>query len=180
MINLAARRLAEEAPADLIDLLRDAVLVPAPRSAPFPAGLEIPLRGTERDFLWVPRRICQQLVEARLAAAWAPLLVRKAKVTKSAGAGIGDRPLPALHAESMAVTSQSTAASRFVIVDDVVTRGATLLACASLLQERYPGADISGFALLRTISNPSEFSQILQPVKGAIELRPGGDTIRRP
>jgi hypothetical protein len=179
-IDLAVRRLVEEAPAEILSILHDAVLVPAPRSAPFPEGLEIPLRGTARDFLWVPRRICQKLVEARLAAGWAPILVRRFKVAKSAGAARGDRPLPAAHAESMAVVAQATAARRFVIVDDVVTRGATLLACASLLEQRYTGADISGFALLRTVSNPNEFSNILEPVTGSIELRPTGDTIRRP
>ena len=179
-IDLVVRRLVEEAPSDILDLLRDAVLVPAPRSAPFPEGLEIPLRGTERDFLWVPRRICQKLVEARLAAGWAPILVRRSKVAKSAGAAPSERPLPTTHAESMAVAPQATAASRFVIVDDVVTRGATLLACGSLIEERYAGVDISGFAILRTISNPNEFSKILEPVTGAIELRPTGDTIRRP
>lgn len=179
-IELAVRRLVEEAPSDLLDLLRDAVLVPAPRSAPFPEGLEIPLRGTARDFLWVPRRICQKLVEAKLAAAWSPILVRRFKVAKSAGAAPGDRPLPTAHAESMAVAPQTTAGVRFVIVDDVVTRGATLLACASLLKERYAAADIAGFALLRTISNPNEFSRILEPVTGSIELRATGDTIRRP
>ena len=69
---------------------------------------------------------------------------------------------------------------KILVVDDVVTRGSTLLACASLLAARFPEAEIRAFAVVRSVSNPQEFVGMLQPVAGAISLRPQGDTLRRP
>lgn len=180
-MELAVRRLLEERPADLLELFgSDVVLVPAPRSAPFPEGLDVPLRGTKDDFRWVPRRICQCLVASGFASNWEPLLERRKRVTRSSTAAAAERVRPAAHIASMACSSQLSTASRFLVVDDFVTRGATLLACASLLQAFYPAAEVRGFGLERAVSNPIEFRAILDPVVGSIVLRPSGDTIRRP
>lgn len=180
-IELAVERLAGGEFADLETFFSpEVVLVPAPSSSPFPKQLKIPVRGGEKDFLWVPRRICQALVSAGKAAAWTPLLQRDESVTRSSRAPARDRPSPLVHFDSISCRRDLIAAKRYVVVDDVVTRGATLLACASRLQEAYPEAEILGFALLRAISNSEEFVSILDPVAGTITLRPQGDTLRRP
>lgn len=180
-IDLAIRRLAELRPEALQPLFDpEVVLVPAPRSSPFPEGLSIPLRGRERDFLWVPRRICEALVAAGLASTWRPLLRRVRKVPRSSAVEPKDRPTPQAHLDSMECSPQSSTGQRYLVVDDVVTRGATLLACASLVVNVHPAAEVRGLALLRAVSNPDDFQSILDPVAGTVRLRPQGDTLRRP
>lgn len=181
-VELGIRRLAEENPEALHDLLGpDVLLVPAPSSAPLPPRhLEIPLQGGTNDFLWVPRRICGALVDARLGASFETLLVRTRKVTRSSTARSQDRPTPREHFDSLEVERLALAPPRIVVVDDVVTRGATLFACVSRLAEAYPESRIEAFALVRSVSNPGEFTGILSPVRGTIQIRDRGDTLRRP
>lgn len=137
-IELGVRRLAAESPEPLRDLLGPGVLlVPAPSSAPLPPRhLEIPLQGGANDFLWVPRRICGVLVDARLGASVENLLLRTRKVTRSSTARPQDRPTPQEHFDSLTVERLTLTPPRIVVVDDVVTRGATLLACVSRLDRK--------------------------------------------
>lgn len=181
-IDRAVRRLAEVRPNELQAWFGpDVVVVPAPRSSPFPPrDLEVPLRGSEDDFLWVPRRICEEMVRVGLAAELQTLLVRERRVTRSSAAGASDRPLPQVHLDSLSCRPMLDSRPRILVVDDVVTRGATLLACASLLTDRFPEANVGTFALVRAMTNPVEFSGMLAPVAGSITLRPQGDTLRRP
>ena len=67
-----------------------------------------------------------------------------------------------------------------MLVDDVVTRGATLLGAANRLAESYPDAQIAAFVALRAVSNPSEFKEVKDAVDGFITLQPNGGTLRRP
>ena len=60
-------------------------------------------------------------------------------------------------------------ASHLVLIDDVVTRGRTLLAAALRLREALPRADVRGFALLRTMGYSPIFDQLLMPCTGKIE-----------
>jgi hypothetical protein len=181
-VELAVRRLVEVRPECLESWFGpDVILVPAPRSSPFPpSNLGVPLRGTERDFLWVPRRICELLTRMGLAPETLELLVRERRVTRAAAANAADRPRPREHLESLACRPQLLAKDRLLVVDDVVTRGSTLLACASLLAARFPETEVRTFALVRSISNPAEFAAMRAPVTGSIALRPRGDTLRRP
>lgn len=181
-IDLAVRRLAETRPEVLEDCFGpDVVAVPAPRSSPFPPrGLEVPLRGTERDFLWVPRRICDELVRRGLVAEAQPLLVREQRVARAATAGAAARPLPQQHLESLSCLPLLHIKPRILVVDDVVTRGSTLLACAALLAEQFPEVEVRTFGMVRSVSKPQEFAGMLAPVSGTITLRPQGDTLRRP
>lgn len=71
--------------------------------------------------------------------------------------------------------------NEIVLVDDIVTRGATLLGAANRLAEAFPLARIRGFAAMRTISDSSEFERLYHPVQGIIRYREAtGDTLRRP
>ncbi|MDA4132801.1 MAG: phosphoribosyltransferase, partial [Thaumarchaeota archaeon] len=68
-----------------------------------------------------------------------------------------------------------------LLVDDIVTRGATLLGAANRLAEAFPDARIRGFAAMRTVSNPSDFVDAYQPCTGTIRYREmTGDSLRRP
>lgn len=65
-------------------------------------------------------------------------------------------------------------------MDDVITRGATLLGAVNKLADAFPNAKIRAFAFMRTMSNSAEFVNIFDPRKGKIILRDDGSTIRRP
>jgi hypothetical protein len=132
--------------------------------------------------LWVPRRLCEELLRAGLGARWEPLLVRRLPVTRSARAGPGGRPSVRDHYESLAVRppygsdplGEDTTA--ITLVDDVITKGATLLAGACRLAEAFPRATVRAFALLRTQNPPSHphrrqvFRTLVDPVCASISL----------
>jgi len=66
-----------------------------------------------------------------------------------------------------------------LLVDDVITRGATVLGAVNKIADAFPNARIRAFVVMRTISNPEEFSEIVQPCVGTIMLS-GENTIRNP
>jgi len=65
------------------------------------------------------------------------------------------------------------------LVDDVVTKGATLLGAASRLQETYPQAKVFAFALVRTLGFVDDIERIVEPAVGTISLR-GDEAVREP
>ena len=65
------------------------------------------------------------------------------------------------------------------LVDDVITKGATLLAAASRLRETYPHARIVAFALVRTLGFVEDIERIVEPALGTITLR-SGEAVREP
>ena len=79
-----------------------------------------------------------------------------------------------------AVTRGLTAPERIVLIDDVVTKGATLLAGASLVRDAFPGVQVDCFALVRTLGLQPEVDQIVDPVVGTITRNPWGGADRRP
>ncbi len=106
-----------------------------------------------------------------------PLLERVIAVPKSAFAAKGERTTPLRHYETMAVVRPLGASPRRItVVEDVVTKGAALLAAASLLQEAFPEAEVRAFALVRTLYS-EHFQAIVDPVVGRIVLH--GDNSRR-
>jgi hypothetical protein len=59
------------------------------------------------------------------------------------------------------------------------TKGRTLLAAASRVQEAFPCAQVRAFALVRTLGLIFGIKQLLDPCKGEIRWR-SGDAQRRP
>lgn len=144
-------------------------LVPAPRSAPLVQGA-----------LWPAQRISEELVRQGLGKEILPCIRRVTAVSKSAYAGWGQRPTPQEHFESMAAERVLARPARVTVVDDFVTKGATLLAVASHAQHLFPEAEVLAFAMVRTMGLVPEIERIVDPCVGVISLQPWGDTDRDP
>lgn len=158
MVEFAARRLSEEIAGTVLEPLFDgATLVPAPGSAPLMKNSRQQLRPT--------KRICEELQRRAIGRGVIPLLIRERAVPKSAYVGPGEpRPGPMTHMKSLGVASELVEQpKKLVIVDDVLTRGATLLGCAAALRRAYPAVEILGFALARTRSNCGELKTPIHP-----------------
>jgi predicted amidophosphoribosyltransferase len=147
------------------------------------ADVFIPVPGCE------PREPGSVSVTERLAAAfvreglgrtaWAGLRRIRA-VRRSATSIPGGRPSVESHYHTLAVDAVEAllCPAQFVLVDDVVTKGRTLLASAMRLHEAFPFARIRGFALLRTMGF-QEIGRLLDPCVGEIAFR-AGDAHRHP
>lgn len=151
-------------------LTPEAVLVPVPRSAPLTRGA-----------LWPALRIAEALVRQGFGSRVEGILERTDPVARSAaGFSASDRPTPELHHQTMAVKNlKAGPADEVVVVDDVVTRGSTLLGAASLLMEAIPCRRIAGFAVVRTMSELEDVPSMIAPCLGTITYR-GGRLVREP
>jgi adenine/guanine phosphoribosyltransferase-like PRPP-binding protein len=106
-------------------------------------------------------------------------LHRICTVAKSATAPPGSRPTVGAHFESLVLESASLFPRQIVLVDDVVTKGRTLLAAATRVREALPNAQIRAFALLRTMGFVQQVDRLLEPCVGEIRWR-AGDAHRNP
>jgi Phosphoribosyl transferase domain len=143
------------------------VLVPVPRSAPGVGGT------------WVAAELARALLEAGVGGTMWPGLHRISAVRKSATAAKGGRPTVARHFDSFRLEPLQVRPRRVIIIDDVITKGRTLLAAAARLREALPDTQIRAFALLRTQGMISDLTNLLEPCRGEIRwLR--GDARRIP
>jgi hypothetical protein len=117
---------------------RGTLLVPIPRS-----------KRWDGEALWPALELAIALRDVGLALPVWTGLRRHIEVRKSATAPSGWRPSVRQHYESFCVISPAPV-RRLVLVDDIVTKGRTLLAAAARLQAEMPYADIRAFALIRT------------------------------
>ncbi len=149
---------------------KDTILVPAPKSSLL-----------KPSTLWVPKLFAEKLVKMGLGKGVEPCLKRVDAVTRSSTAKLTNesRPTAIDHYNSMQVKEIVYEPNDILVVDDIVTRGATLLGSVNRLKDVFPNAKIRGFALVRTISNPDKFKKVEDPCKGTITLR-GDYTFREP
>lgn len=148
------------------------ILVPTPGSSLMQA-----------NSLWVPHRIATALVNVGIGKKVVACLVRKTAVRKSAWSKPSERPKVKEHIASFSVQEliSSPPPEEIVLIDDIITRGATLLAAANRLSDALPKARIRAFAAMRSIGNSSDFVSLSRPVTGTVQYRPlKDDTIRRP
>jgi adenine/guanine phosphoribosyltransferase-like PRPP-binding protein len=75
----------------------------------------------------------------------------------------------ATHYDSLRATASLTAGPILTIVDDVVTRGATMLAGAARLSDAFPAATVRCFALIRAMSS-APIQRVKEPCEGTITL----------
>jgi predicted amidophosphoribosyltransferase len=142
------------------------VLIPTPKSSLL-----------QKDMLWVPQRITKALINNGLGRTSEECLERIAALPRSSKSIPANRPKPFQHYESMRVKELLFDPEEIVLVDDIVTRGATILGAVDKLMEMFPNARIRAFAVMRTMSNPEEFSEIVDPCVGTIRL--SGENARR-
>ena len=144
------------------------ILVPIPNSSLM-----------KENSLWVPQRIATALHEKGYGMGVVDMLKRIRHLPKAATSLSENRPKAADHYASLEVQDILTIPKHILLIDDVVTRGATLLGAANKLNEKYPGVNILAFSAMRTISNPPDFQHVYDPRVGEIILN-GENTIRDP
>jgi len=150
--------------------IQSLALVPIPRRVPTVRAL-----STNS----APAAIAHRLLGAGIGVHFWPALIRRTAIAKSAWARPGSRPAFAEHHDSLEILDHSPPTRQILLVDDIITRGRTLLSAAVLLRDEIPRIDVFGFALIRTDGLATDIAQITSPVTGVIRLL-GGDAFRSP
>lgn len=170
--DVAARLLTEELQDRSCPLHKifspNLTLVPAPGHAQF-----------DSNSLCPPFELCKAFQQKGLGKT-IQVLDRKYPIKKSAGAAPGERPTPAQHFASLEVFRDIELSNRIVVVDDFITKGATLLACVNAISAIYPNAEVSAFAFIRTLGLVSEIERIKEPIIGNISVTRNGASNRQP
>lgn len=134
------------------------ILVPVPGHAPLVQGA-----------LWVPRVVSEAMVATGLGSAVVPCLRRTRLVPRqSSRTSADERMSPADHVDSLVFEGGLELGGRVLLVDDFVTRGATLLAAASLIRHQRPDIELAAFALVR--GSDSQLSAMADMLSPAIEI----------
>lgn len=126
--------------------------------------------------MWAAQRFANALVESRVALHTLPMLERRAAIRSSHKVVGPQRPWPDQHSASLTVRRLLPLghAGKLVIVDDIITRGSTLMGCAMVLSAEYPDAEIMAFAAARTLKHDQALPEDpRQPTVGTITYRPG-------
>ena len=147
----------------------ETVLVPVPKSGKRMA-----------HELWVPERVATALNRMGIGGPVSACLIRETPIRKSAYCAPEERPTASEHYDTLAVDTRINAPEQVVLVDDVVTSGAMMLASANKLADAYHGVQIRGFAVIRTQSDRFSFRNDNGPRVGTITLQSTGKTVRRP
>ena len=147
----------------------DTTLVPVPKSSLM-----------QPNTLWVPLNVANAFVKNKLASNVVEALERETPVNRSSSVPSKDRPKAEEHYNSLKVNVRSLKTQKIVLIDDIVTRGATLIGSVNKLFDMFPDKEFYAFAVMRTISNISEFKNWYAPVIGTITLQEDGNTLRRP
>lgn len=134
-----------------------AVLVPVPRSALTVAGA-----------LWPALKIAEALRSQGIGHAVQSSLTRTTALLKSAFQAPGERPPLQTHVESLSVEGTSMLPVDITLVDDFITKGVTLCACALRLKQAFPNATIRSFAVVRTMGLVPDVRALVDPCIGTI------------
>lgn len=134
-------------------------LVPIPKSSLMQPGT-----------LWVPQRLANALIRNGFGKTVEECLKRVKPLPKSATSKAEDRPKAIEHYKSIEVQTIFPESEEILLIDDVVTRGATIVGAANKLHDAFPRAHIGAFAAMRAISSPGDFKNVYDPCEGKITL----------
>jgi predicted amidophosphoribosyltransferase len=140
------------------------ILVPIPNSSLM-----------KENSLWVPQRIATALHEKGYGIGVADMLRRVRHLPKAATSLSEKRPKATNHHTSLEIQDILTMPKNILLIDDVITRGATLMGAANKLNEKYPGVNILAFSAMRA----EDFHDVYDPCVGEIILS-GENTFRHP
>ena len=168
----ARRLIREPVSSPLRAFLSGAIcLVPLPRSSPI-------LPKKWGPSLWPALRICEALIESGIGREIVPCLRRIESTRKSATAAQGERPGPHEHYATIDVQLGALPEGAAVLlVDDVITRGATMLGSAWRLQAAFPTVAMKGFAIALTRGAAEDIPDVIEPHVGRIW--DDGQSVRR-
>lgn len=147
----------------------EVTLVPVPRSAPL-----------AENALWPSKVIADVLAANGYGREVCALIERSVAVRKSSISPASERPLIPEHMASMSVLADMLSPDQITLVDDVLTKGSTTVACANLLQERYQNATIRIFAMMRTQGFVDDIEKIVDPSVGFVIGHDSGKPYREP
>ena len=147
---------------------RDSMLVPVPKGG-----------AATRASCWAARRLAFEIKAVGLAGSVWPGLCRVTPVPRSSAAWMWERPTVQQHFQSFAVTQPVSPPAHIVLIDDVVTKGRTLVAAAIRLHQAFPQAQIRAFALVRTMGLILDIDRLIDPCEGEIRWN-GEDAFRNP
>lgn len=134
---------------------------------------------TKANTLWVSQHLATAFVKYGLGEQVSSCLHRTKSIRKSHTSSNKDRPKAQEHYDSMSVQKELSEPTEILLVDDIITRGATLIGAANKLADAFPTANIRVFAIIKTISDSSHFNKIYDPCVGEITLRNDGETFNR-
>jgi predicted amidophosphoribosyltransferase len=147
-----------------------------------PSHVLVPIPGSASSAarcVSVAEHLAMALIEEGLGQSIWNGLHRIRSVRKSATAVPGSRPTVGNHYDSFAIAPIQPLPTEVVLIDDVVTKGRTLLAAAARLKEAFPNTEVRAFALLRTMGLIEGVEQLLDPCVGEIRWW-AGDAHRNP
>lgn len=136
---------------------KNITLVPVPRSSPLRDGS-----------LWPSLVIAEIFMEGGYGGSILPCISRITAVRKSTTSGRGNRPTVPEHHESFSVDNRLFQPTNITLVDDVLTKGSTMFACAMRLHDAFPEVEIRAFAMLRTQGFLPNISKFVDPSTGKI------------
>ena len=149
----------------------EVLVLPVPGHAPIRDGSSWPIQ--DLAIALEKYSMCQ-------ARSW---LQRTKRVQKSAFADPGQRPTSLDHYSSISLYPDSSLfrPAKITVLDDVVTRGATLYGCVRRVRDAFPDAEVVAFAVVRTLSNVPLIDKMIHPVEeGTIRSDLSGSTLREP
>ena len=146
-----------------------------------PGAVLVPVPGSARTGTapWAALRLALSLSEVGFAVRLWTGLLRRYPVTKSATAPRAARPTVQQHYDSFVAVAPAALVPRIVLIDDVITKGRTMLAAAARLRSALPYADIRAFALIRTQGFLPHIERLVEPCQGVVRWD-GGDARREP